>query len=604
MRTIHQFIRRAPPAWSAGWLLILLLLAALPALALAQLPREYEPGDDPRGDGGGSPWTMVSIPLAPLNTTLGDLWVDTHAGVYVWGLPPATDPRRIDPGDGGDPGAGGPVVFSTLYRFDGQTWTEALVLTGEIGTVVYGTGVTDVYAATNTVEGVPKLYRFDGAKWTLQELPHGMTGPASDIAGAPGDIYFRSGDMIARFDGKKWRQSHKGVDPKNHGLVYVGPDEVYAQCCNGHWVFDGRTWKWRQAFEFSHVMSTWGMRDPEGTLHLYATGCYAQDDGVRIWKYNEDFAGSLTGAWGCALDESGTPGLGEGTHLWGSGGADIYAVGTMGGCGCIHRFDGNAWTDTDESNKVAPARAVAGDGHANVWVSLANGQLMHFTQNNHRPDASAARAAVPELPANHRMVPLRIVGIDDADGDPVAVRVTGVTMDEPLDGRGDGNTCPDAVIHPDGTASLRAERSHHGNGRVYVVTFTADDGQTGAVEGYVVVTSPRHRDTPAVDDGQNVDATANCVFTAPEGAFEPGGEPKLVKGAGTMAIEFALAEPQDVRIAVFDLAGRQVGAIEGGFREAGAHSLNWNDAGVPSGVYFLHFRFGDQAFAKRVVLVR
>ena len=44
--------------------------------------------------------------------------------------------------------------------------------------------------------------------------------------------------------------------------------------------------------------------------------------------------------------------------------------------------------------------------------------------------------------------------------------------------KNDGNTAPDAVIQ-DGAVSVRAERSGKGNGRVYQISFNADDGKGG-----------------------------------------------------------------------------------------------------------------------------
>jgi hypothetical protein len=59
---------------------------------------------------------------------------------------------------------------------------------------------------------------------------------------------------------------------------------------------------------------------------------------------------------------------------------------------------------------------------------------------------------------------------------------------------------------------VRVERSGDLNGRVYAVSFTADDGlPNGASTGTVYVQIPHDQSPPpcdAVDDGQNYDATA------------------------------------------------------------------------------------------------
>ncbi|MBI2877021.1 MAG: hypothetical protein HYY20_09085 [Candidatus Tectomicrobia bacterium] len=56
-----------------------------------------------------------------------------------------------------------------------------------------------------------------------------------------------------------------------------------------------------------------------------------------------------------------------------------------------------------------------------------------------------------------------------------------MTQDAPVNGLGDGDTSPDAVLQGS-SVLLRAERSGQGNGRVYAVHFTADDGLGGTLD--------------------------------------------------------------------------------------------------------------------------
>lgn len=106
-------------------------------------------------------------------------------------------------------------------------------------------------------------------------------------------------------------------------------------------------------------------------------------------------------------------------------------------------------------------------------------------------------------PPNHKLVPVRIKGVTDPNNDGAMITVIGVTQDEPVKGLGDGDTGPDAVLQGD-TVLLRAERSGKGNGRVYMVHFTAEDGNGGSCTGSVRVTVPKDRDHggSAIDDGQ------------------------------------------------------------------------------------------------------
>ncbi len=125
------------------------------------------------------------------------------------------------------------------------------------------------------------------------------------------------------------------------------------------------------------------------------------------------------------------------------------------------------------------------------------------------PDVSQARPGVATLwPANHRMADVSIEGVTDPDCDPVTITITRIVQDEPVDGAGDGNTCPDAQGVGASAAQLRAERSGSGNGRVYTIYFTATDKQGNSSKGRVKVGVPKSSNSAAVDDGTEFDSTA------------------------------------------------------------------------------------------------
>lgn len=105
-------------------------------------------------------------------------------------------------------------------------------------------------------------------------------------------------------------------------------------------------------------------------------------------------------------------------------------------------------------------------------------------------------------PPNHKLRTITLSGASDPDGDPVTVSVTGVTQDEPVNGKADGNTSPDAMLGPGGDrVRLRAERSGRGDGRVYRIAFTASDPSGASCSGGRTVSVPHHRGAPAVDSG-------------------------------------------------------------------------------------------------------
>lgn len=134
---------------------------------------------------------------------------------------------------------------------------------------------------------------------------------------------------------------------------------------------------------------------------------------------------------------------------------------------------------------------------------------MVFNRIQRDPVCSTAKAFPAVLwSPNHQFVPIVVMGVTDPDGDSVTITVTGVTQDEPVDAKGDGNTSPDAVIEA-GAALVRAERSGKGNGRVYEVSFKAKDGKGGSCTGKVTVGVPHsmQKGLTAVDDGQIYEST-------------------------------------------------------------------------------------------------
>lgn len=110
-------------------------------------------------------------------------------------------------------------------------------------------------------------------------------------------------------------------------------------------------------------------------------------------------------------------------------------------------------------------------------------------------------------PPNHALRTISLGGATDPDGDVVTLTVTAVTQDEALNGLGDGDTSPDAVLGPaSNQVQLRAERSGTGDGRVYHVAFGGSDGRGGTCTGTVKVGVPHNQKSTPIDSGLAVNS--------------------------------------------------------------------------------------------------
>ena len=232
--------------------------------------------------------------------------------------------------------------------------------------------------------------------------------------------------------------------------------------------------------------------------------------------------------------------------------------------------------------------------------------------SNRRPNCSQAAACVATLwPPNHRYQPVSICGVTDPDsGDVVTITVSGITQDEPLNTRGDGNTCPDGQI-VNGEALVRAERSGTpgtpGNGRVYIVSFTASDGRGGECKGSVSVCVPHDQGngSTCIDDGKRYNSLGPC--TGGSELHHEITEVALNVGSVTetqMAVEFSLPGDTRVELIVFDVAGRRMATVENGQLTAGTYQRTWDMSDARKGLYFVRLRAGAETLTRTVVKIR
>ncbi|MFC2150872.1 T9SS type A sorting domain-containing protein, partial [Calditrichota bacterium] len=67
-------------------------------------------------------------------------------------------------------------------------------------------------------------------------------------------------------------------------------------------------------------------------------------------------------------------------------------------------------------------------------------------------------------------------------------------------------------------------------------------------------------------------------------------------------ISYSLPTPGVVSLTIFDIQGRELQRIAGGFKSAGSYSVVWNAGGMPSGVYYGRLEAGEAVRTLPLVL--
>ena len=109
--------------------------------------------------------------------------------------------------------------------------------------------------------------------------------------------------------------------------------------------------------------------------------------------------------------------------------------------------------------------------------------------------------------ANHKMKAIGVTDVTDPDGDAVTIEVNSIFQDEPVRGKGSGNTGPDgrgSAVTPPRFAPSGAVRATV----VYEINFTASDGKGGKCSATVEVRVLHdQRGAPAINSGATHDST-------------------------------------------------------------------------------------------------
>jgi hypothetical protein len=72
----------------------------------------------------------------------------------------------------------------------------------------------------------------------------------------------------------------------------------------------------------------------------------------------------------------------------------------------------------------------------------------------------------------------------------------------------------------------------------------------------------------------------------------------------TTTITFAMPSSANVKLSVFDMAGRHVKTLVNGYVNAGSYDVNFNAANLASGVYFYKLTSDNVNIVKKMVLMK
>ena len=69
-------------------------------------------------------------------------------------------------------------------------------------------------------------------------------------------------------------------------------------------------------------------------------------------------------------------------------------------------------------------------------------------------------------------------------------------------------------------------------------------------------------------------------------------------------IEYSISTSGNVKIAIYDVTGRQVDIIYNDYQSSGSHSIIWNAINSPSGIYYMQIQAQNDIHTQKVVLLK
>jgi len=124
--------------------------------------------------------------------------------------------------------------------------------------------------------------------------------------------------------------------------------------------------------------------------------------------------------------------------------------------------------------------------------------------------------------------------------------------------------------------------------------FTADyDSQTTIYESIMLI--DENGNPVSVREVHNTVLSENIIelYPAYPNPFNP-----------NTTIKYDIVKAQDVKLAVYDILGREVATLVNAQQQPGSYEVNWDASGFASGIYFYTLTSGDFISTKKLILLK
>jgi hypothetical protein len=115
----------------------------------------------------------------------------------------------------------------------------------------------------------------------------------------------------------------------------------------------------------------------------------------------------------------------------------------------------------------------------------------------------------------------------------------------------------------------------------------------------------------AGEGARDADASRGSIGAQARGAVSGSPAEGFVLGAaypnptdGRVVVSVALSETAEVRVAVYDMLGREVVVLREGRLAVGSHRLSFDTAALPAGVYLVRAVSGSRILTQRLTVLR